>query len=246
MDLLVRVEAPLTSPSRPRLQAALAGSVALLAGTAVMVSMTLPSWAYPLWNTAMALVLLGGALAVGLTPARLGITVKRRTVIVATIGVLAVVAVYAIGLALPATRAAFHDNRAAGLGVGGLAWAMLVRVPFGTVLIEELAFRGVLPALMGADGQTWRWQPVLGASALFGLWHFFPALHLAQHNQAVHALLGSSGTVIAPLVAMLAAMGAGVFLSAWRHAGRGLLAPFLFHTATNAGGYMLAWILLPS
>ncbi|MGY0232436.1 CPBP family glutamic-type intramembrane protease [Longispora urticae] len=246
MDLLVRVEAPLTSPPRPRLHAALAGSVLLLAGTAVMVSLTLPAWAYPLWNTGMALVLLAGALAVGLTPTRLGITVSRRTLLVAGIGVLLVATVYAVGLALPQTRAAFHDNRAAGLGLGGLAWAMLVRVPFGTVLIEELAFRGVLPALMGADGQTWRWQPVLGASALFGLWHFFPALHLAQHNQAVHDLLGSSGAIVAPVAAMLAAMGAGVFLSAWRHMGRGLLAPFLFHTATNAGGYLLAWILLPS
>jgi membrane protease YdiL (CAAX protease family) len=244
MDPLALKETRLTTPARPRLRIALAGCIALLACTAVLVSSSLPSWAYPLWNTGVALALLAIALGIGITPAAIGITVRRRTLVVASVGVVAVAAVYAIGLALPSTRTAFYDSRAAGMDLKGLLWAALVRVPFGTVFIEEVAFRGVLPALLGGDGERWQWRPVLGSSALFGLWHFFPALHLAERNQAVHAMLGSAGSLIAPMVVMLAAIGAGIFLSAWRHAGRGLLAPFLLHVATNSGGYFLAWLML--
>ncbi|WP_018353598.1 CPBP family intramembrane glutamic endopeptidase [Longispora albida] len=244
MDLLVREEAQLTTPARLRVRSAVAGSAALLAATALMVAFYLPSWAYPLWNSAAALLLIAMALAAGFTPRTLGLTITRRTALVAALGVAGVAAVYAVGMALPETQAAFRDSRAAGLTAGAVAWAMLIRVPFGTVLLEEVAFRGVLPALFGARHGEWRWRPVLAASAMFGLWHFFPALHLAQRNQAVHDLLGSTGAVIAPVAAMLAAMGAGIFLSAWRHAGRGLLAPILLHTATNSGGYLLAWLLV--
>jgi membrane protease YdiL (CAAX protease family) len=71
----------------------------------------------------------------------------------------------------------FAASPAASSTATNLLVAMFIRVPFGTVLLEEIAFRGVLPALMGADGQRWMWRPVLGASVLFGLFHVFPALH---------------------------------------------------------------------
>jgi CAAX protease family protein len=50
-----------------------------------------------------------------------------------------------------------------------LAYHACVRIPLGTVVLEEVAFRSVLPALAarryGISGG------VLIASALFGLWH---------------------------------------------------------------------------
>ena len=52
--------------------------------------------------------------------------------------------VYLIGLALPLTRELFNDYRA-DVGLSALLWRTLVAIPLGTVLMEEIAFRGVLP-----------------------------------------------------------------------------------------------------
>ena len=205
----------------------------------------MPAWAYPLWNTGTALALVGLALIAGITPTALGITVSRRSLVVAAISVAAVATVYAAGLAIPSIRAVFRDSPAGSITAGGLLWATLVRVPFGTVLLEELAFRGVLPALLGADGQRWMWRPVLGASALFGLWHLYPALQLAQCDQAVHSLFCPLGPVLGPVAAIVAATGFGILLSALRHVGGSLLAPFLAHVAANSGGYLLTWLSPP-
>ena len=50
-----------------------------------------------------------------------------------------------------------------------MLFQVLVRIPLGTVLLEEVAFRGVLPALLGAaPAIRWRWGPVIGASVAFG------------------------------------------------------------------------------
>lgn len=45
-----------------------------------------------------------------------------------------------------------------------LLWLALIRIPLGTVVLEEVAFRGVLPALFGG-GERWKWTAVLGAAA---------------------------------------------------------------------------------
>jgi membrane protease YdiL (CAAX protease family) len=74
----------------------------------------------------------------------------------------------AVGLGLTACLAGIARAQgltAAGLGRGAL-WAVLVVVPVGTVLPEELAFRGVLLALLGR-GHDPRTSTAV-SSALFG------------------------------------------------------------------------------
>jgi membrane protease YdiL (CAAX protease family) len=83
---------------------------------------------------------------------------------------------------------------------------------------------------------------VLGAAALFGLWHLLPSLALRQ-NAAVHAAFGGVPPAAVSVAAMLAAAAAGVFLYWWRHTGRGVLASALVHLATNSGGLVLAWLI---
>ena len=56
--------------------------------------------------------------------------------------------------------------------VGSRVFNPLVRIPFGTVLLEETLFRGVLLALA-----LRRWSvatAVIVTSAIFGLWHVVP------------------------------------------------------------------------
>jgi len=229
-----------------RRPAAVLLAVALLAATTVLVNRVFPGWAYPLWNALVALVLVALALWCGLTAGSLGLSHRtaRRAALVGLAGVASVAVSYGVALALPPLRAAFDDQRAA-VGLGTVVWAALVRIPLGTVLLEEVAFRGVLPALFGGVDldRRWRWSPVLAASALFGLWHVLPSIGLASSNAAVARVFGAASPVLVPSLAVLASAAVGVGLCAWRRAGHGLLAPMLVHLATNSGGVLLAWWL---
>jgi uncharacterized protein len=220
----------------------LATAVLLLAVSTVLTNRYLPGWAYPVSGavTAAALILL--ARIAGLAPAAVGLDRRyfRRAALTGLIGFAVILAGFGVAMAVPSLRTLLHDGRLGSPGFGQLLWLALVRIPAGTVLLEEIAFRGVLPALLGA-GERWRWGPVLGAAGLFGLWHLLPSLALEQ-NAAVHASFGGLPLAVVALLAMLAAAGAGVVLHWWRHTGRGLFAPMMIHFATNSGGLVFAWL----
>jgi membrane protease YdiL (CAAX protease family) len=224
--------------------AAVTGAVLFLATTNVLANRILPGWAYPVCGAVAALALVLLARRAGLPLATLGLARShlRRSALVGLTGFALVLTTFGIALAVPGLRPLFHDGRMGAPDLPQLLWLALVRIPLGTVLLEEVAFRGVLPALLGA-GEHWRWGPVLGASGLFGLWHLLPSLALGQ-NAAVHAAFGGLPRPVLSLLAMVAAAAAGVFLSWWRHTGRGLLASVLVHLATNSGGLVLAWLFV--
>ncbi|GAA1295668.1 CPBP family intramembrane glutamic endopeptidase [Saccharothrix xinjiangensis] len=224
--------------------AALAAAVVLLVLATVLANRFLPGWAYPLNGLVATACLLGVARWAGLGLAEVGLDRRfaRRAALVGAVGVVVVGAVFGAALLVPAWREVFHDGRVVVDGVGALLWVVLVRIPLGTVLLEEVAFRGVLPALLGA-GERWRWGPVLGASALFGLWHILPSLALRE-NAAVDALLGDAPVLVTVASAVVASAVAGVGLHWCRHVGRGVLAPVLVHLATNCGGVLAAWWVL--
>jgi membrane protease YdiL (CAAX protease family) len=150
---------------------------------------------------------------------------------------------YLLALALPATRAAFADERAAGLSVAALAWYALVRVPLGTVLLEEVAFRGVLWGLLTRRRGT-TWATVL-SSAAFGAWHVLPSLGLTSGNAAAAAAFGSgaAGRTGAVLAAVIGTAAAGVVFCELRRRSGSLLAPAGLHCATNSLGYLFAWAI---
>ena len=62
---------------------------------------------------------------------------------------------YGIAAALPWTRKGFADARTAEMGVGMFLYHAFLRIPVGTALMEEVAFRGVLlAAMIGAWGPS--------------------------------------------------------------------------------------------
>jgi hypothetical protein len=220
-------------------------AVVLLVVTTVLVNRVFPAWAYPVWNTGVAAALVLLAVACGVPVARLGLRrdTLRRAFLMGLLGAASVALAYGVALAVPPLRSAFDDQRAA-LGADAVIFIALVRIPLGTVLLEEVAFRGVLPALFGADlDQGWRWWPVLAASGLFGLWHALPSVGLAGLNAAVGGLPGAASPLLVPVFAVVTSAAVGVALCAWRRAGQGLLAPILVHLATNSGGVLLSWWL---
>ncbi|MBA4862229.1 CPBP family intramembrane metalloprotease [Streptomyces sp. PSKA54] len=179
----------------------------------------------------------------GLTPADLGLdaVALRRGLRWAAVLVGAVLVVFLLGLAVPAGRETFRDARAAGLSVQQLLWRVLVRVPLGTVLLEETAFRGVLWAMIRRRRGT-RWATAV-SSLLFGLWHLLPSRGLNRSNTAVQSALGSGSASVAPTVAaaIAATVAAGVVLCEVRRRTGSLLAPAALHWAVNGFGYAFAW-----
>lgn len=148
----------------------------------------------------------------------------------AEIGLVAVV--IAAGAALPLTRNAFRDTRYQ-LNLGAALLDALVLIPVGTVLLEEVAFRGVLWGLLRRARGTVTATAV--TSLLFGLWHVLPSLGLASANQAISGTVGSGRS--AELVTVLATMGftalAGVVFCELRRRSGSLLAPAGLHWAVN-------------
>ncbi|MDX2935022.1 CPBP family intramembrane glutamic endopeptidase [Streptomyces ipomoeae] len=179
----------------------------------------------------------------GLTSADLGLDAAgvRRGLRWAPVLAGAVLAVLLLLLAVPAGREAFRDARAVDLSVEQLLWRVLVRVPFGTVLLEETAFRGVLWAMVRRRHGT-AWATAV-SSLLFGLWHVLPSRGLSRSNTAVAAAFGSGSADVAPtvMVAVVAMVAAGVILCELRRRSGSLLAPAALHWAINGFGYALAW-----
>ncbi len=146
--------------------------------------------------------------------------------------------VLALAALVPGFRPLFDDARTAGIGPGLLAYRALVRIPLGTVLLEEVAFRGVL---LGA----WlRLSPVrtavLGSSMVFGLWHVRPALDLLAENDLA---AGGPERALAVVAAIAATTTAGVVFCWLRLKSGSLLAPYLAHVAVNSLATVAAFIV---
>jgi membrane protease YdiL (CAAX protease family) len=188
---------------------------------------------------ALGLVLLGRR--VGLSWHDLGMS--RRTLLpglkYAVGAVAAVAVVYAIGAAIPATRPAFHDVRYH-LHLGAALTTAFVVVPLGTVLLEEVAFRGVLMGLVNRHrGAAWA---SVTSSVLFGLWHILPSLRLAEANKAIGSVLGTdlAGQVLAVAGAVAFTAVAGLLLCELCRRSGSLIAAAALHWATNGMGLLIA------
>lgn len=192
---------------------------------------------YVVANLAAAAVLLAGARAAGLSWEELGLG-RRHVASGARWGATCfgiVVAVYLAALAVPATRPLLADDRIAGLDAGDIAYDVVVRIPLGTVVWEEVAFRGVLLAVLA------RMLPIRAAiaasAAVFGVWHVRPTLSALAANDLVD---GRLLTVLAVLLGCVATAVAGVVFAWLRVRTGSLLAPVLLHLAANATGVLAA------
>jgi CAAX protease family protein len=189
---------------------------------------------------AVALVLVLLARRHGLTWDHLGLSRRtwRKGIGYAAAAVVAVALVYVLGALLPVTRAAFLDVRYH-LQLGAALVVALVVVPFGTVLLEEVAFRGVLLGLV--QRHRGPGSAKLFSSGLFGLWHVLPSLRLSAANPAVGLVVGvgSGGQWLGVLAAVGFTALAGLLLCELRRRSGSLLAAAGLHWATNALGVVL-------
>lgn len=187
--------------------------VVVLAVHNVVTNVWAPDWSYVPANlaTAALLVVMAGGVRCG------GSLVAAVAVALVVLGAVALVTVTDPGL--------LADRRMAGVDARGTAWRALVRIPLGTVVLEEAAFRGVLPALA---------SPVV-ASGLFGLWHVLPTARTLDVNGLVRARrVAIAGAVVVTTVI-------GLVLCGLQVATGGLLAPALAHAAANSGATVASY-----
>ena len=160
----------------------------------------------------------------------------------ALVGIAAVLAVYVAAAAFPPTRSAFDDARYQESYGAALLTAFVV-IPLSTVLLEEVAFRGVLWGALREDRGVV--VATVGSSLLFGLWHVLPSVNLSENNAAVENTLGasSSGRILTVAGAVAFTALAGVLFCELRRRSGSLLAPAGLHWATNAIGVLVTSFL---
>ena len=222
---------------------ALGATIGVLAAGNIVRSTLVPSVADLPFNIALAGAVAGIAVRAGATTEELGLA-RRDLGRGARWGAAAfgVVTVVVAGAALvPATTGLFDDERA-DIGAGELLFDVLVRIPLGTVVLEEVAFRGSILALLTRMAPV-RWA-VAASSLLFGVWHVLPAWTSVDDNAGVATLADSSGGGLLVVAGTVAATTlAGVVFCWLRLRSGSLLAPMLAHLATNTAPLVAAWIL---
>ncbi len=214
-------------------------AVALLLTSVNLAGIWLPGWTYLPRNLAVLVLQLIVARRAGATDADLGLQWDRvraglRFGVPAAILMAAGIAALAL---IPATRGLFEDERAAGIGIAGLLYQVVLRIPIGTALFEEFAFRGVL---LGLGRRGWGSRAGATMSALlFGLWHIVPAVTLAETNASTRGMTLS----VVVVLAVASTTAAGLILGWVRDRTGSLAAPVAIHAVINAVSFTAAWML---
>jgi uncharacterized protein len=209
-------------------------------GWSLVANLVLGDRGYVLRNLAATALLLWFASLASLSPADLGLAQEAlsdgwrwgRLLVLAA----AVAVALAAGFAdrLRPVAALLADRRAA-LPFRALVTTVMVRIPLGTALFEEVLFRGVLlGALLHVGSVSFA---VGWSSVAFGLWHVAPTIvALRENDVAPRSRAGQRAVLGAVLVTTLA----GVGLAAVTIASGSLLPSYLAHWAVNAFGLLAA------
>ncbi|AVH20724.1 CPBP family intramembrane glutamic endopeptidase [Nocardia cyriacigeorgica] len=216
--------------------------VAVLAGTNLIAHFT-TAWANIVTVPVAAVVLLTMMRRRGLGWSELGLSRRhwKTGALYALAAVGVVLAVVAIGAALPITRPFFMADRYA--TISGALIASMIIIPLQTVIPEELAFRGVLH---GTLGRVYGARGVFAAgSLLFGLWHIASSLGLTSGNRGLSEIVGGgvAGQIAGIALAVAATAAAGVVFTWLRHRSGSLLAPIALHWSVNGAGALAAAIV---
>ncbi|MDP9403751.1 MAG: CPBP family intramembrane metalloprotease [Actinomycetota bacterium] len=213
--------------------AALALVLLVLVAHNLVGNLVLPPALYVPANLAVAAVLLATARTSGVSWAELGLgrSSLGRGAALGAAAFLVVAIVLVVAALVPATRPLFKDQRVANVTGAAVAYQAVVRIPLGTVFLEEVAFRGVLLALLRRATSP---RAAVGwSSAMFGLWHVVPTVEALGANR-----LAPGGPAVAAAVVATAAAGAAF---CWLRLRSGsLVAPALAHVASNSVALVVA------
>jgi uncharacterized protein len=205
-----------------------------------------PQTHYLLWAFGCSVVLIAIGLLDGCswTDMGLGRLYLLSGVLWGGLCILVIALVYFIGSLMRRTRTAFHDERMSGLSASGVLFQALVEVPLGTVLLEEIAFRSVLFAMLARRfGLVWA---IVFSCIAFGLWHVLPSIGTHEQNPALGSVVGEGrrGNVLAVLFSVVSTGISAIVFLFLRLVSGSVLAPMGLHWGTNGLGYAFSWVLI--
>lgn len=217
--------------------------LAALASWNVVSNTVIPSAAYVPAGLAATAALLAVARRWGHTEAELGTepTRARSGAVWGLAAALVVVVGLAALAAWPWSRRFFADATVTDVTIAGLLYQVALRIPVGTALLEEVAFRGVLFAQWRRIAPTR--VAVVGTSVVFGLWHILPTLGRLRLNPAGgYAVNGIAGSGIV-LAAVVTTGLAGAAFALLRLRSGSLVSPLVAHAVINGVAFTLGWIV---
>lgn len=220
-------------PDLTRDRAAVAAVTALVISN-VVTNRRLPLTTHVPWSLGMAAGLIGLARVSGCSLEELGLDRRhlRPSIGVGAATARAVAAGYTAIVTTGVGRGLFLDRRVLAMSRGQALWHLLFGIPITTVLTEEVAFRGVLPALLDSPRRP-RWLPELVPSLLFGVWHVLPSWEGSRANQS-----GRGASALAIVLHVGATTVGGGLLHLLRRRTGHLAAPAALHLAANVFGFV--------
>ncbi len=199
--------------------------LAAVAGYSVLLNRVIPRRAHIAANLGAASVAIALARADGATWRDLALSAREARAGLRT-GLLAavpIVAATAGSAAVPATQPQFRDPRV--LDAPNPLFEIVLRIPVGTALCEELLFRSA--ALAYLEQHSSRARAIVTTSALFGVWHVLPARDAVATNARIALTVATTAL-------------AGAAFACLRYRSGSVLAPIVAHTAINASAFAAA------
>lgn len=222
------------------------GATALIVVVAVLVTVDVLLVDQRRWTVVVAVIGTATVLAIsrraGMSAADLGLSRARWRPGLWWGGVVSalVVAAYAIAATLPMLDSSFDDDRTP-VALGDVLLKVLVIIPLRTVVLEEIAFRGVLWGMVDRVRGP-RWATACSAAA-FGLWHVPITFVVLRTNDALARFADTWWGVALVLVGVVVGTAvAGVLLAELRRRSGSLLAPALVHWTANATGTVIGFL----
>lgn len=127
-------------------------------------------------------------------------------------------------------------DRRADVSRGELVYQTLLRIPLGTALFEEIAFRGVLFAAFAVPLS--RTGAVIASSVVFGVWHVAPTIDALYLNRVKRSSRVAGGVLAA--VALTTLFGVGFCIL--RLLSGSVLSTVLAHWTSNSVGILVAYV----
>lgn len=119
-----------------------------------------------------------------------------------------------------------------------ITYEATIRVPFGTALIEEVLFRGVLLGLLLQQNSLI--VAIIISAVIFGLWHIFPTIAMLEDNKILaRANKDLKKRKYGSIVGIVLITASAGLVFAWlRIIANSIVAPWLVHWSINSSGML--------
>jgi len=178
-------------------------------------------------------------LAFGMTWANMGLDIAHILpgFFVAVAATIVITVATLLIATVPFLRRYFLGENLANASGKLIAFETAIRIPFGTALVEEILFRGVLLGILLLHNST---IVALGIAALiFGLWHIFPTITSIENNASINKALKNSHHKYGSIFGVIIVTSIAGILFGWlRIISGSILAPWLVHWSINASGVL--------